>query len=174
MRAVALTILLAVHCLPISGDEAFFRQLDEIYITVLADSMPKLQGQAFSISIFRGGFTPETHQPIPDRLWRKLSAKLKEQGIDITGYVSAERVQIRNGTAYESGTQRRLTVWSITGIEWLGDSRIMVSKRMFRDGLTGQFYTAVLEHTDGRWVVKARTNQGVAHFGQPLGAANSG
>jgi hypothetical protein len=103
-----------------------------------------------------------------------LSAKLKEQGTDLSGYVSADRLEIRKGAAYESGTQIRLTVWSITGIEWLGDSRIMVSKRMFRDGLNGQFYTAVLEHIDGRWVVKARTNQGIAHFGQPSGAANGG
>jgi hypothetical protein len=80
MRALTLSILLTLHCLPISGDEAFFRQLDEIYLTVLADSMPKLQGHAFSISILRGGFAPESHQAIPRTPMAEVVCEVKGTG----------------------------------------------------------------------------------------------
>lgn len=39
---------------------------------------------------------------------------------------------------------------------------------MFRDGLTGQFYTAILEHEGGHWVVKGRKNQGIAWRDRPV------
>lgn len=151
------------------GEDAFFRRFEDACLVVLEDAIPGGLKGSFSVAISRDSFQPDNFHPMPLSMWERLSARLKAKGADVSGYVPADKVRVRKGAAYEAGTDRRLNVWFIAGVSWLGDHRLRITQQRFRNGLDGDMHTAVLEFREGVWVIVARTHRGMASVDEPRG-----
>ena len=174
LGSIVVGILVLANATTAACEEPFFEDLAAIYRTVLVDSMPDLKGKPFSMALGKEMKQGASLQKLPTKLWSQVASDLAERGVDSSGYVSADRVEVRKGAAFVSGTETRIRVWTIVGLEWQGGDRVKVSKMMLKDGLDGQHYTAVLEKKAGVWVIVSRINQGVAMIGQQVAHANAG
>jgi hypothetical protein len=150
-----------------AGDTVF-AELEEIYVTVLADSISAdhAPDRVYAVAMGRTGMSDVKYIPMPDALWTKLAARLKAKGIDPSQFVSLTEIGWKDGNKLKGlvhkPTGKRAWVYSISGITWHGDNRLHVAQDVYHGGEAAGGCTVVLEKKEGKWVIVERTDSWIS------------
>lgn len=164
---VAIAFTAAASC----AAESLFADLEEVYLTVLADSDSAANSpeRVYAVAIGRVKRPQDPddnpHIPLPEDLWAKLAARLKGKGVDLSKFVPLPDI------GWEGEHRRRLThrssgkeawVHSIRAVTWHGGTQLRVSQEIFHGGLEAYGCTFILEKKEGRWVIVERTDSWIS------------
>ncbi len=153
---------------PSLAEDSVFAELEEVYLTVLADSVSVdgASNRAYAIAMrrYRRGFGTK-YTPLPEAMWAKLAARLKAKGIDVSQFVSPTDIGWKDGnrrSLIHKPTGKDAWVYSISDVAWHGGTQLIVSQSVFHGGLEAYGCTVTLEKKDGKWVIVERTDRWIS------------
>jgi hypothetical protein len=146
--------------------ESIFADIEEVYLTVLADgvSAGKASERVYAVAIGRSDHDDNPYIPLPEAMWGKLAARLKAKGVDVSEFVPLADIgwteDRRRLTHRPSGKQA--WVYSIKSVTWHGGTQLRVSQSVFHGGLEAYGCTLILEKKAGKWVIVQRTDSWIS------------
>jgi hypothetical protein len=156
--ACVVAILFAVA--PSFAGDALFAELEEVYLTVLADSVSvhDAPDRVYAVAM---GESRGKYIPLPEAMWTKLAARLKAKKIDPSQLVSSTDLDWKDGqreSLIHKPTGKQAWVYSIDAITWHGGTRLRVAQSLYHGMLAAGGCTLILEKKDGTWVIVQRIN----------------
>ncbi len=164
---IAAAMLLSTTFMVSATESPFFKDLEDAYLVALGDIVknPAAARRPFSVSIAnrRGVDSMSGFTPLPDRIWKRLSQRLVEQGWDVSSYLPADQLSWKAGQVVQVQTGKNAMIYRILEVRWLGDECLRISVDRCYDGLSGMGWTVVLRRSEAGWTIAERTEGGFAN-----------
>ncbi|MHC1763782.1 MAG: hypothetical protein AB9869_05665 [Verrucomicrobiia bacterium] len=151
-------LLVLLSAAPLSAS-TFFADLEEAHFTVLESAVRQEphNTNAWSIALAQDRLPPGAFYPLPESTWAKLRERLAAKRVNVSTYVPCQTLEVRDGRVVTRSGRRPATIYSITGVQWRGTNRLLISLQCTQGALSARGWTAILELKDGKWTIVQTT-----------------